>query len=92
MSKIEKPKILKRLVKQLEDKGMSAGQASAVAISALRKSGNLKQNSLEPTKKGIQRGNMTPAERAKDRASKESGRPTSDYKYVKKTNKAILKK
>jgi hypothetical protein len=87
-----KPKILKRLVKQLEDKGMDAGKANAIAISSLRKSGNLKANSTEPTKKGIVRGNMTPAERAKDRASKESGKPASKYIYNKKTNKATLKK
>lgn len=89
---MEKPKILKRLIKQLEDKGMPASKAVPVAVSALRKSGNLKQGSLEPTKKGITRGNMTPGERAKDRASKESGRPTSEYKYNAKTNKATLKK
>jgi len=87
-----KPKILTRLIGQLEAKGMSAGQATAVAISSLRKSGNLKANSIEPTKQGIARGNMTPGERAKDRAHKESGRPMSDYKYNAKTNKATLKK
>lgn len=85
-------KILKRLVNQLEDKGMDAGQAKAIAISALRKSGNIKQGSLEPTKKGLERGNMTPSERAKDRASKESGLPPSSYTYNPKTNTVRKKK
>jgi len=71
---------------------MDAGKATAIAVSSLRKSGNLKSNSLEPTKKGIQRGNMTPAERAKDRAAKESGKLKGSYKYNAKTNKATLKK
>ena len=44
------------------------------------------------TKKGKKRNSMTAAERAKDRASKASGRPASDYKYNVKTNSATLKK
>jgi len=80
------PKILKRLVGQLERKGMDSGKAHAVAISALRKSGNIKAGSTEPTKKGIVRGNMTPAERAKDRAVKDRGGKPGDYKYNPKTN------
>ena len=83
---MEKPKILKRLEKQLEGRGMPEGQAHAIAISALRKSGNLKQGSLEATKKGIERGNMTPAERAKDRAVKDRGGKPGDYTYNPKTN------
>ena len=81
-----KAKILTRLIGQLERKGMDAGKAQAIAVSALRKSGNLKKNSLEPTKKGIMRGNMTPSERAKDRAVKYNGGKPSDYKYNSKTN------
>ena len=84
------PKILDRLVSQLEAKGKSKKAAFAIATSALQKSGNLKKNSKEPTKKGIERGNMTAGERAKDRASKKSGIPTSKYKYNKKTNRATL--
>jgi hypothetical protein len=67
---------------------MSEGQARATAISALQKSGNLKKGSTEPTLKGIKRGNMTPAERAKDRAAKYGGGHPSEYHYNPKTNRA----
>lgn len=40
------------------------------------------------TKEGAARNAMTAAERAKDRASKASGLPTSRYKYDPKTNRA----
>ena len=85
------PKILDRLVGQLKAKGKSTKQAYAIATAALQKSGNLKKGSTKPTAKGIKRGNMTPAQRAKDRAAKRSGKP-SDYKYNKKTNRATKKR
>lgn len=85
-------KILKRLEHQLEAKGMNPGSARAIAVSQLTKAGDLKKGTLKPTAKGISRGNMSPAERAKDRAHKESGRPVSDYTYNSKTNRATLKK
>lgn len=85
------PKILDRLVQQLMDKGASRYKAYAIAVSALQKTGNLKPGTLEPTKKGIVRGNMTPEERAKDRAiMKHGGRP-SDYSYDYKTNRTRKK-
>lgn len=84
-----KAKILTRLVSQLKANGMPDGSANAIAISQLQKSGNLKAGSTEPTAKGIKRGNMTPAERAKDRAAKESGGKPSDYKYNKFNNSAV---
>jgi len=83
------PKILKRLVSQLVGNGMSKGQALAVATKKLQDSGNLKKGTTEATKKGIARGNMTPGERAKDRAAKESGGKPSDYKYNAKNNTAV---
>lgn len=83
------PKILDRLVKQLKDNGMNEKQAYAVAIKKLQESGNLKKGSTEATEKGKKRGDMTPAERAKDRASKKSGGKPSDYKYNKKNNSAV---
>ena len=83
------PKILERLVSQLRKNGMDESKAYAVATSQLQKSGNLKKGSAEPTKKGVRRGNMTPAERAKDRAAKKSGGKPSDYKYNKKNNTAV---
>lgn len=83
------PKILDRLVSQLEAKGKPKSNAYAIAVSALQKSGNLKPGSIEPTAKGIKRGNMTPAERAKDRVK---GHDPSDLKYNSKTNRATLRK
>lgn len=72
---------------------MSEGKAKGLAIHLLQKSGNLKKGSSQATTKGIKRGNMTPAERAKDRASKYSkGRhKASHYKYDPKTNLAKLR-
>lgn len=85
------PAILDRLVSQLRAKGKSKQAAFAIATSALQKSGNLKKGTTEATAKGKRRGAMTPGERAKDRASKKSGRKTSEYKYNAKTNLATLK-
>jgi len=86
-------KILKRLVSQLKAKGMSDGQAHGIAITSLQKSGNLKKGSTEPTTKGVTRGNMTPAERAKDRAIKENPKLNpKDLTYNAKTNSVKRKK
>lgn len=87
------PKILERLVGQLRAKGKSKSAAYAIATSALQKSGNLKKGTTTATVKGKKRGSMTPAERAKDRASKYSkGRhKASEYNYNKKTNRSKLK-
>ncbi len=82
-------KILDRLVSQLKANGMSESQAYAVATKKLQDSGNLKKGSTEATAKGVKRGNMTPAERAKDRAAKSSGGKPSDYKYNKNNNSAV---
>ena len=64
------PKILDRLVGQLEAKGKPKGQAFAIATSALQKSGNLKKGTQEATPKGVVRGNMTPTERERSRQAK----------------------
>lgn len=85
------PKILDRLVRQLRAKGKSESAAYAIATKALQRSGNLKPGTQKATAKGKRRGDMTPAERAKDRASKKSGRKKSDYKYNSKTNQATLR-
>lgn len=85
------PKILERLVGQLQAKGKSKSAAFAIATSALQKSGNLKKGTQTATAKGTKRGNMSPGQRAKDRASKKSGRKKSDYKYNSKSNQATLK-
>lgn len=44
------------------------------------------------TKKGTARSNMTAEERAKDRASKRTGKPASTFGYNPKTNMALRKK
>lgn len=85
------PKILERLVSQLQSKGKDKKSAYAIATSALQKSGNLKKGSQKATPKGTRRGKMTPAARAKDRASKKSKRSKKEYKYNSKTNRATLK-
>ena len=86
------PKILDRLVSQLVANGMDKNKAYAVAVSKLQKSGNLKKGTTKATAKGEKRGNMTPAERAKDRAAKKSGGKPSDYKYNKHNNTAVKDK
>lgn len=85
------PAILERLVRQLRAKGHDTKSAYAIATKTLQQSGNLKKGSTEATAKGRKRGRMTPGQRAKDRASKRSGRKTSEYKYNKSTNRATLK-
>jgi hypothetical protein len=86
------PKILNRLVGQLEKKGMNQGQAFAVATKTLQKSGSLKPGSQDMTAKGKARSAMGAAGRAKDRASAASGHSKGDYKYNQLTNTARLKK
>jgi hypothetical protein len=86
------PAILERLVSQLKAKGKSASAAYAIATAALQRSGNLKKGTQKATPKGKRRGAMTPAQRAKDRASKRSKHSVSKYKYNSKTNLATLKK
>lgn len=83
------PKLLDRLVSQLTKNGMSKDKAYAVATKKLQDSGNLKKGSTEPTAKGIKRGNMSPAARAKDRAAKKSGGKPSDFRYNKHNNSAV---
>lgn len=82
------PKILDRLVSQLEAKGKDQKSATAIATKALQKSGNLKPGTQEATAKGAKRGEMTAAERAKDRQASYSGGKPSDYSYSSKTNRA----
>lgn len=83
------PKILDRLVKQLKSNGMDDKKAYAIAVSQLQKSGNLKKGSTEATAKGKRRGEMTPAERAKDRAAKKSKSSSTEYRYNKNNNTAV---
>ena len=85
------PAILERLARQLRSKGVS--NSRAVATSQLQKHGIMKKGSTDLTTYGKTRNAMSPAERAKARAAKYSGkRKPSDYKYNKKTNRARVKK
>lgn len=86
------PAILERLVSQLQAKGKSKSSAFAIATAALQRSGNLKKGTQQPTSKGKKRGNMSPAQRAKDRASKRSKHKSSEYSYNAKSNLATLRK
>lgn len=82
------PKIVERLVSQLTANGMEKDKAYAVAVKKMKAAGNLDSKGKE-TAKGKKRGEMTPAERAKDRAAKKSGGKPSDYKYNKTNNTAV---
>lgn len=77
-------KLLKRLAKQVGDKGM--------AIGLLKKRGDMKPGSTELTAKGKKREDLGPAGRAKDRAAKAGGHSPKDYAYNPKTNAAKLKR
>jgi hypothetical protein len=86
-----KPAILTRLVSQLRAKGYGQAASEAIATKSLQRAGNLKPGTQEATHQGLTRGLMSPADRAKDRAARTSGRRSSDYKYSSKTNRATLK-
>ena len=62
------------------------------AIFILQKRGQLKADGKTFTAEGQKRNNMTAEERAKDRASKASSKPTNAFTYNPKTNTAKLKK
>lgn len=85
------PKILDRLVSQLEEKWKPRNVAFAIAISSLQKNWNLKKWTKTATAKWKKRWDMTPAQRAKDRASKISWISKDSYKYKKSNNTAVLK-
>ena len=87
------PKILDRLVGQLTSKGMLRDKAFAVATKQQQKAGNLKPGTQELTKQGERRQDLGAAGRAKDRASKYSGKHAAgDYAYNPRTNTATLKR
>lgn len=84
MSKLEE-----RLTRQLSARGVK--NAKGVARSLLKKRGHVDSDG-NLTKEGKKRQDLGNDGRAKDRASKESGRSTKDYKYNARTNRATLKK
>jgi len=85
------PAILERLVRQLQAKGYNKSSAYAIATKSLQRSGNLKKGTQTATAKGRRRGAMSPAQRAKSRASKRSKHRPSQYRYNSRTNRVRLK-
>lgn len=86
------PKLLDRVVSQLQAKGMPKSKAFAVGTASLQKSGSLKPGTQNLTAKGKKREAMGAAGRAKDRAAKAGGGAASDYTYNQLTNAARKKK
>jgi len=82
------PALLTRLTNQLRAKGKS--NAASMAAALLKKRGHLDSKG-NLTSLGEKRQALGDDGRAKDRASKSSGRPSSDYKYNPTTNRATLK-
>ena len=72
-------------------KRLTAQVGSESKAKALLKKHGLMDSSGNLTKKGQARNKMTAGERAKSRASKASGKPSSSYKYNPKTNRATKK-
>jgi hypothetical protein len=85
------PTILKRLTQQIKDNSPGVKDPEAAAIAALRRYGSMEKDSIKLTEGGKIRNEMSPGDRAKDRASKRSGHPTTAYNYDAKTNAATLK-
>jgi hypothetical protein len=78
-----KHSLLKRLTAQVGNEG--------TAKSILIKRGHMTADG-KLTEAGQARDSMTAEERAKDRASKRSGKPTKDYKYNPANNTASLRR
>jgi hypothetical protein len=85
------PTILKRLTQQIKDNSPGVKDPEAAAIAALRRYGSMEKDSIKLTEGGKIRNEMSPGDRAIDRASKRSGHPTTAYNYDAKTNAATLK-
>ncbi len=73
----------------LVDRLAAQVRSKSFAIALLKKRGDLTASG-DLTAKGMQRNKMTAEERAIDRASKQSGKPASDYTYNPTTNRATL--
>ena len=74
-----KGQLINRLAAQVGDREL--------AISLLQKRGQLKADGKTLTKEGKARDSMTAEERAKDRASKSSGKPANNFSYDASTNR-----
>ena len=84
------PTILKRLTQQIKDNSPGVKDPEAAAIAALRRYGSMEKDSIKLTEGGKIRNEMSPGDRAIDRAVKRSGRKASEYNYDAKTNAATL--
>lgn len=71
--------LLDRLTAQIGNKD--------TAVKLLQDRGHLKADGKTYTAEGMKRNMMTAEERAKDRASKTTGKPASTFKYNPKTNR-----
>ena len=76
---------------QLIDRLSAQVGSHSLAVSILRKRGDLKADGKTLTAHGKQRNAMTAEERAKDRASKATGKPTSSFSYNASTNRTKKK-
>ena len=85
-------KIHERLQQQLLDTGVSPDEVGDMATNLLRKHNILEDNEMKLTSYGETRNNMSPADRAIDRAVKYSGNNADEYVYNPDTNIARLKK
>ena len=70
--------LLERLTAQIGDR--------KIAIEILQKRGHITADGKSYTEEGMKRNNMTAEERAKDRASKYTGRSKESFKYNPITN------
>ena len=75
--------LVNRLTAQVGSRGL--------AIELLKKRGHLKADGRTLTEEGKRRNAMTASERAKDRASKRTGLPASEFVYDRRTNVARKK-
>ena len=62
-----------------------------MAVQILRDRGHIEPHTENFTAEGAVRNSMTAEERAKDRQSRISGKPTTAFKYNPRTNRATLK-
>ena len=79
--------LITRLTRQIGTENYPDARDEAIRI--LRERGHVYKNSERLTLEGQRREAMGPGGRAVDRAAKQSGRPTNDYKYV--GGRAVLK-
>jgi hypothetical protein len=83
--------LLERLTEQMRTQKSPPKDPEATARAVLMGRGMIDSKGGY-TEKGMARNNMTAEERAKDRASKRTGKPVSAFGYNPKTNMALRKK